>query len=547
MSKSSAQSSANKSSGSTRSTASLMHRGQATFGPHACIQRDATHALVHPEAPSLIRETLAAPGRPLDADTRSDMEETFGQSFSQVRVHTDERAAASAKAVGAGAYATGSDVAFAPGRYAPGTESGRRTLVHELSHVVQQSQGPVSGTDIGGGLSVSDPSDRFERQARETSNGGGLPQQASAQKGQSRRDPSGPLSIQRVGPNPLDDQSGPGAFQKRSTEASEKAADAGVASAVFGGLSAFEAIRSASFTGRQAEAAEDPPIQTPTSTGVSVTDVDIPESKGIEKSHLSQHQETEKTTIEETYGTVPKKDADGKDIKGSDRAEGGKNPHVETKTTDKEGETPDQEDRFHILHVSQGTTDSASFYVNLLHGGLDIKGGTTEQGEYKGYKGGTNNANLSLTFKASKGGQWPVTDDKSGAVSKPGPDGADKNMAGTARLTFRGTNAPPRKKLNTGLGAGFSNFFFGGGGPSANKDYDKQVQNFNGAVRLTGTGKVLPDLVPKGATQGDGTENSPLFSLALGASGDAAGASAQKPSPGPAEPKKADGPAPGGK
>ena len=38
-------------------------------------------------------------------------------------------------------------------------------LAHELTHVVQQRSGPVDGTDAGGGIQVSDPSDRFERDA----------------------------------------------------------------------------------------------------------------------------------------------------------------------------------------------------------------------------------------------------------------------------------------------------------------------------------------------------------------------------------------------
>src|SRR5262249_58033329 len=43
----------------------------------------------------------------------------------------------------------------------------RHTLAHELIHVVQQSRGPVAGTDTGDGLRVSDPGDRFERAAEE--------------------------------------------------------------------------------------------------------------------------------------------------------------------------------------------------------------------------------------------------------------------------------------------------------------------------------------------------------------------------------------------
>ncbi|WP_408055332.1 eCIS core domain-containing protein [Streptomyces paludis] len=41
----------------------------------------------------------------------------------------------------------------------------KHTLAHELTHVIQQRQGPVAGTDNGSGLRVSDPSDRFEREA----------------------------------------------------------------------------------------------------------------------------------------------------------------------------------------------------------------------------------------------------------------------------------------------------------------------------------------------------------------------------------------------
>jgi hypothetical protein len=66
------------------------------------------------------------------------MEPRFGHDFSQVRVHTDARAAASAAAVDSAAYSVGRNVVFGAGQYAPGTTSGRRLLGHELTHVVQQ-------------------------------------------------------------------------------------------------------------------------------------------------------------------------------------------------------------------------------------------------------------------------------------------------------------------------------------------------------------------------------------------------------------------------
>ncbi len=107
-------------------------------------------------------------GSPLDEGTRSSMESAFGQSFEDVRIHTDDRASKSAESVGANAYTVGSDVVFKSGQYDPASSGGQRTLAHELSHVVQQSRGPVDGSEAPGGIRVSDPSDRFERAADQT-------------------------------------------------------------------------------------------------------------------------------------------------------------------------------------------------------------------------------------------------------------------------------------------------------------------------------------------------------------------------------------------
>ena len=85
------------------------------------------------------------PGRPLDPTTRAEMEHGFGQDFGHVRVHTDARAAESARSVNALAYTTGRDVVFGAARYAPESADGRKLLAHELTHVVQQrdSQAPL--------------------------------------------------------------------------------------------------------------------------------------------------------------------------------------------------------------------------------------------------------------------------------------------------------------------------------------------------------------------------------------------------------------------
>jgi len=111
-------------------------------------------------APSIVHDVLRSPGQPLDSQTRSFMEPRFGQDFSGVRIHTDTKAAESAKAVNAAAYAVGSNVVFGAGRYVPGTSEGQRLMAHELTHVVQQGSGihrmPAS-LEIG---SVNDPAER---------------------------------------------------------------------------------------------------------------------------------------------------------------------------------------------------------------------------------------------------------------------------------------------------------------------------------------------------------------------------------------------------
>jgi hypothetical protein len=107
-------------------------------------------------------------GQPLDPEAREDMEQRLGHDFGDVRVHTDDAAHESAKSVQAHAYTVGSDVVFQRGIYDPSSTSGRTTLAHELTHVVQQRAGAVDGSPAGGGIRVSDPSDRFEREAAAT-------------------------------------------------------------------------------------------------------------------------------------------------------------------------------------------------------------------------------------------------------------------------------------------------------------------------------------------------------------------------------------------
>jgi Domain of unknown function (DUF4157) len=106
-----------------------------------------------------VQKVLGSAGEPLAAPVRQEMESRFDTDFSGVRLHTGAAAARSARAIGARAYTSGSHVVLGDGG------GDRHTLAHELTHVVQQRHGPVSGTDHGNGLRISDPGDRFEREA----------------------------------------------------------------------------------------------------------------------------------------------------------------------------------------------------------------------------------------------------------------------------------------------------------------------------------------------------------------------------------------------
>ncbi|NJM59163.1 MAG: DUF4157 domain-containing protein [Oscillatoriales cyanobacterium RU_3_3] len=90
------------------------------------------------QVPPIVTEVLNSPSQPLDAETRRFMEPRFGHDFSQVRVHADDRADESSRAIGAIAYTVQNQIAFAHGNYAPESARGRQLLAHELTHVVQQ-------------------------------------------------------------------------------------------------------------------------------------------------------------------------------------------------------------------------------------------------------------------------------------------------------------------------------------------------------------------------------------------------------------------------
>jgi hypothetical protein len=80
-------------------------------------------------------------GEPLSPSNLSFFESRFGRDFGEVRVHADSASGLAARDLNAHAFTVGNHIAFAPGRYAPESESGKKLLAHELTHVVQQGNG----------------------------------------------------------------------------------------------------------------------------------------------------------------------------------------------------------------------------------------------------------------------------------------------------------------------------------------------------------------------------------------------------------------------
>lgn len=102
---------------------------------------------VGPGIESRINE-IKCGGRPLPASVRVFFEPRFGYNFSQVRVHTDLRAAESARAINARAFTRGQDVVFGAGQYSPESNEGKSLLAHELTHVLQQTKAREIQTDL---------------------------------------------------------------------------------------------------------------------------------------------------------------------------------------------------------------------------------------------------------------------------------------------------------------------------------------------------------------------------------------------------------------
>jgi hypothetical protein len=136
-----------QSSGSQKSadqrvaTADTKHRSKP-----CCSQCADKHAATQPSGaivgsqpvPEIVQRVLYTPGRPLDRFTLRQLESQFHADLGDIRIHVDARAAESAESIGALAYAFGNHIVFGPDMYRPDEPTGRRILVHELAHSLQQ-------------------------------------------------------------------------------------------------------------------------------------------------------------------------------------------------------------------------------------------------------------------------------------------------------------------------------------------------------------------------------------------------------------------------
>ena len=144
---------------------------------------------------SSVHDVLRSRGRRLDPQLQSTVEAGMNAapgSLNHAEVIDGPKGVAAARDVGATAFTSQNKIV--------GDISDRETAIHEAIHVLQQSRGPVSGTDRGDGIAVSDPGDRFEREAAtEARRINNLPNHASASASEPADEPAVPGRLQSRG------------------------------------------------------------------------------------------------------------------------------------------------------------------------------------------------------------------------------------------------------------------------------------------------------------------------------------------------------------
>lgn len=83
--------------------------------------------------------SLNGKGNSLSPVTNEFFSSRMGYDFSNVKLHTDNDAAESAKSVNAKAYTIGNDIVFNEGQLNTESIEGKTLLAHELTHVIQNN------------------------------------------------------------------------------------------------------------------------------------------------------------------------------------------------------------------------------------------------------------------------------------------------------------------------------------------------------------------------------------------------------------------------
>ncbi len=96
------------------------------------------------------------------------MEERVGDSFDDVQIRADPRAAEAAEQLNARAFTVGNHIVFNHGEYDPESAEGQHVLAHELAHVRQQTGGALSMLPQEDLALEIDPDSELEREAEET-------------------------------------------------------------------------------------------------------------------------------------------------------------------------------------------------------------------------------------------------------------------------------------------------------------------------------------------------------------------------------------------
>ena len=170
-----------------------------------------------------VKDAIGRSGEKLDDQTSGRLAQGFGVDPSGVELVRDD---ASTTGVQAKAYTVENKIVV-PSSFDTSSTEGQRTLAHEFTHVQQQASGPVDGTPAAGGVSVSDPSDKYEREAESNADrvmGGGFADVAQAGISSSGLQRQAETSVQREDEAPEEEEEAPTAqaLQRQEEEMPEE-------------------------------------------------------------------------------------------------------------------------------------------------------------------------------------------------------------------------------------------------------------------------------------------------------------------------------------